>query len=362
MIQVKLRDFVEGIKKVRGVVAESEVLEYLRIFRLNVGTDKINLAGTDGRITLYTSVPCINEDNQQEDFSISSDKIASFTKIFDGSDGDLEIDILSDYVKFFVKSSDGYETEFKTLKKEVDIEFNFDMLDTSTFDDEINSKDMEYILNSLIGLADTTSYEMSDQVIYLDGTKAFLYNGVVASKIDIITNKQYYFDYKLSRQLKALIGEDSIVKFKKYDDTGEIMLYIAGDTSSDIILYRPVDDEIIDSSFFNKVSKDNAIKIDKSEFTRALMLVGLISDDGEANMKISRNNINIYIVNGNGEDANKDINAICDEVKEDIILKADTMIKIIEPLKEVNLCLDVENYTAVLFDDRILSITSIDFQ
>ena len=93
-MKLKGCDLVGGIKKSRGVVEDSLVIEYLRGFRFNPRVEEglVDIAGSDGRMTLLATIPFVeSEDSDNSVFSVSSNKVQELVKYIKDKD-DVELD------------------------------------------------------------------------------------------------------------------------------------------------------------------------------------------------------------------------------------------------------------------------------
>lgn len=345
-MKIKGEDLIQGVKKSKGVVNETSVIEYLRGFRLNPRPDKglLDLAGSDGRMTLLATIPYERTSNSDDTMlSIPSDKIQELVKYIKSDD---EVEFLYNEKSSNVDVLIG-RYRLKILKKDFENALiNFDVIDETQFDDVVDRNEFIFVLECLIHILAPELNDLVYQTIYFDGETAYAFTGDIYSRIKFKTNGQYLIDYRIAKQLLLLLKNTTgdKVYLKYYKDDAQVMIK----TDSDILLYRLMDDEIYKVDAMNKFKKDFSLSVDMSNLVRALYMTSLGSEDGDVEIVIQDNKLKLKTLNDLGELAYDEVdisNVTGDVTNDTLTILYSSLIKLSKAIreKEVNLDFDLDN-------------------
>lgn len=311
-MKIKGKDFIEGIKKAKGVVGEGDVIEHLRGFVFNPRENGlVDIAGSDGRMTLLAQIPYIETDNSDGSvLSLSSDKLQQLIKYIEkDSVVEIEYEEGKDRVTIHV---DNYM--LNTYKKEFENEFiKFDVIEERDFDDTVDTKEFTFILESLIKIARTESPDLEHQTVYIDEGKAHLFDGSIVAKIDFDTKQTYVIDYKSTKQILMLLKntESEKVYLKYYKDRYTVLMR----TDKDILTFRVFNPDVPDTSFTDDFNKEKGFIVDRLEVMNSVSRTQLATEEGEVVIHIDGD---VLKLRGISEiEAAKDIVGI-EDVSEDL--------------------------------------------
>lgn len=308
---IKGKDLIEGIKKANGVVGEGNVIEHLRGFKFNPRPDKglVDIAGSDGRLTLLAQIPYDNKDiSDGSILSLSSDKIKELVKHISADDN---IGFVYGEDVQEVEITDG-DYSFKTMQKEFENDFiNFEYMEFNDFEDELNAKELAFILESLTPLARTDSADYSAQTVYLDKAFAFLFDGQILAKVAIGSKNPYVIDYKSAKQIQTILraSESEVAKIKFFEEAQQVLIR----TEKDVLVYRVHDTEQIDISFADDFKTDYSFKVNRLDFVNSLARTKLATDEEEIVCVIKEGMLSMSGIGDNGEQA-KDSLPITEEL------------------------------------------------
>ena len=364
-MKLKGCDLVGGIKKSRGVVEDSLVIEYLRGFRFNPRVEEglVDIAGSDGRMTLLATIPFVeSEDSDNSVFSVSSNKVQELVKyIKDKDDVEFKYTEDSNSVEIMVGAY-----SLKVHKKEFENELiDFDMVKENDFDDTLELESFVFVLDSLINVLIQDDPDLVYQTIYFDGDYAYAFTGDTYVKVEFKTNKQYLIDYRIAKQLLVLLknttGES--VNLKIYEDMGQIMVK----TDSDLLVYRLMDDEIYNVDGMQDFKDIFSFKVDLSGLVRSINMTSLGSDDGDINLKIEDGVLKLSSINDLGELAYDEIqikDLKGNAFKDDIQVLCSTLVKLSKAIreKEVEISIDTDNNILRIKDDNGIAVGYMTFE
>lgn len=289
-MKIKGIDFIEGIKKAKGVVGEGDVIEHLRGFVFNPRENGVlDIAGSDGRITLLVRVPYEATDvSDGSVLSVSSDKLQELVKYLDVKD-DIEIAYEEGKEGVWIRAGN---YRFDTYKKEFENEFiNFNVIDEDEFDDVLDKDEVVFILESLIKIARVDSPDFEHQTIYMDGESAHIFEGSVLAKIQYETLQKYVIDSKSAKQILMLLknSESEKVGLKYYDESYTTLIR----TKNDILTFRVFNPDFPDISFADDFNKEAGFTVNRAEFVNSLLRTRIASYEDEVLVKVSGGKMNL---------------------------------------------------------------------
>lgn len=348
------KDLIEGIKKARGVVAESSVIEHLRGFKFNPRPDgKLDIAGSDGRLTLLAQIPYEPSDESDgSQLTISSDKLQQLVQYI-AADSAVEFGYSEDADEVEI-SVDDYK--LKTHKKEFDNEYiDFDLMDTTEFDDVVDRKEFTHVLDSLTPLAKLDSPDALHQTIYLDGKHAYLFDGSIVARIGFVTKAQYVIENKSAKQLQVLLKNtaDETVSLKLLNDGHEVLMK----TSTDTLTFKVMDPEIYDVDFIDDFKETFSFSVNRLAMVNSLLRTKLATDEAEIYLKIVGDTVNMKGISDYGEQATDSVdieNVKGEVVDSEIDLIADNYVNLSKSIrsKDITLSIDVNNLYLMLKDTQ----------
>lgn len=358
------KDLIEGVKKAKGIVDESSVIEHLRGFKFNPRPDgKLDIAGSDGRLTLLAQIPYVETDNSDgTQLTLDSDKLQELIKYVNG-DSIIELKYTEDEENVVI-SLDNYV--YNTHKKEFENEFiDFDIINETEFDDVVDRKELIHVLESLVPLAKVDSPDGLHQTIYLDGNFAYLFDGSIAAKIEFATKKQYVIEQKSAKQILVLLrsSEADKVNLKLLNDGHEVLLR----TEKDILVFKVMDPEIYDVDFMDDFKETFSFKINRLDFYQAIHRTKLATEEEEIFVKIVKDSehsttgsIHLKGLSDSGEQATdkiaiEDIEGEIEDIEDsEIDLLAKNYLKLSDAMrtKDVIIAIDVENLYLLIKDTQ----------
>lgn len=362
------KDLIDGIRKAKGVVDESSVIEHLRGFKFNPKDNgKVDIAGSDGRLTLLAQIPYEeNDDGDGSQLTLDSDKLQELIK-FINNDSVIKFNYSEDSEDVVI-SLDNYV--YNTHKKEFENEFiDFDILEETDFDDEVDRKELTYVLESLVPLAKLDSPDALHQTVYLDGESAYLFDGSIAAKLDFKTKGQYVIEQRSAKQILVLLksSESETVRLKVLNDGHEVLLR----TDKDILVFKVMDPEIYDVDFMDDFTATFSFKTNRLDFVQSIQRTKLATEEEEIYLNIEKKDdgtglMNLKGISDYGEQATDAITLEDIEgelVKGEIDLLADNYLRLSASIrtKEVKISIDVENLYFLIGDteDKAIALMTV---
>ena len=351
---IKGKDLIIGIRKAKGVVDESSVIEDLRGFRFNPRENGIvDIAGSDGRMTLLAQIPYEKTDESDgSQLSLSSDKIQELVKYID-EDSNVSISYTEED-DIVIIEVDKYR--LKTRKKEFENEFiKFEILDETDFDDKLSSKKLVSILDSLLPLARVDSPDASHQTIFFDTENAYLFDGNIVGKIKMKTNREYVIDYKSARQIQVLLksSDSEYCNLKYMEEDYQVLLR----TETDILTFRVMDDELVEIDFMDEFEEDLRFTVNRTDLVNSVNKTKLATEEDEVFINILKGKIKLKGMTQDGESATDevkitDVEGELPKEDEEIDLLAQSLIKLAGVIrtKELLVRLDKEEMYMIIED------------
>lgn len=325
---IKGKDLIAGIKKANGVVGEGSVIEHLRGFKLFPRPEKglVDIAGSDGRLTLLAQVHyTVSDISDGSILSLGSDKIKELINHISADDN---IGFVYGEDSREVEITDG-DYSFKTMQKAFDNDFiNFEYVEFTDFEDELNAKELAFILESLTPLAKTDSADYSAQTVYLNKEFAYLFEGQILAKVAIGSKNPYVIDYKSAKQIQTILraSESEVAKIKFFEDTQQVLIR----TEKDVLVYRVHDSEQVDISWAENFNTAYSFKVNRLDFVNSLSRTKLATDEEEIVCTINDGKISMSGFGDNGEKA-KDSLPITEEVGK----VPGTLVLIVDKFKQI---------------------------
>lgn len=348
-MKIKGSDLILGIKKAKGVVDESSVIEHLRGFKFNPREDGIvEIAGSDGKITLLARIPYKkSEDNESEGIlSISSEKIQELVKYINPEN----------YVEFIyneesdqVEIREGYFT-LKTRKKEFENEqINFDIFNDTEFDDEVDTKEFLKVLNTLSVLLEEDYFDVERETIFLDGERAYIKNGEIACKIPFKTKEKYLINNRQAKQIIVLLNnsEGKKVRLKHARDDDQVVIK----TSNDILSYFVFYTDFTEIDFVDEYKENIVFELNRGEFENSVLKTSIASGgEDEIYLTIGEKVLIIQSMTEDGEETAEDVVEIkhikgAQDFKERIEARYMSLVRAASTAgtKEIQIIIDTEN-------------------
>ena len=362
-MKVKGNDLINGIKKSRGVVEDSMVIEYLRGFRFNPRQGLVNIAGSDGRMTLLATIPYEETDSSDNSIlSIPSDKIQELVKYIKADDEvEFKYSEDKDNVEITVNNY-----VLKTHKKEFENELiDFSMVQETEFDDKVDLSELVFVIESLINVLVPDDPDLVYQTIYFDGKYAYAFTGDVYVKIKFETKHQYQMDHRIARQVLVVLKntEGEHVYLKNYEESGQIMIK----TESDLLIYRLMDDEIYEVDVMDDFKGDLTLKLKMNELVNAIFRTSLGSDDGDINLKAGDKKLILNSMTETGEIAYDEVKIVelkGEPNKDDLSVLYSTLVKLCKAIREseIEIDFDMDNNILRIRDESETSVGFMTFE